>query len=48
MNLTGNGSISEKEMNDIRVKHSGIYKRQADNYSTAEREEKRNESVRNR
>lgn len=47
MNLTGNGSISERELEVIRHKHSGIYKRQADNYTAVEREEKKNEFVRN-
>lgn len=48
MNLTGNGNISVKELELIMHKHSGTHKRQAENYAATEREEKTNESVRNR
>lgn len=47
MNLTGNGNVSAKELELVTHKHSGTYKRLADNYNAAEREEKRNEPVRN-
>ena len=48
MNLTGNGNVSVKELELMLHKHSGAYKRQADNYAATEREEKTNESVRDR
>ena len=48
MNLTCNVNVSTKDMELMVYKHSGTYKRQADNYAATEREEKTNESVRNR
>lgn len=48
MNLTGNGNVSAKETEIARYEHSGIYRRQAENYAAAERKEKRNETVRDR
>lgn len=47
MNLTGNGNVSSEDLELTVHNHSGTYKRHADNYAAAEREEKRNESVRN-
>lgn len=47
MNLTGNGNVKAEDLELMRSKHSSIAKRQADNYAAMEREEKRNESVRN-
>lgn len=47
MNLTGNGNVRAEDLENMVYKHSGIAKRQADNYAATEREEKRNESIRN-
>lgn len=47
MNLTGNGNVKTEDLELMIHKHSGMAKRQADNYAAVEREEKRNESVRN-
>lgn len=47
MNLTGNGNIRPENLELMIHKHSGIAKRQADNYAFLEREEKKDESVRN-
>lgn len=47
MNLTGNGNVKAEDLELMVHKHSGMAKRQADNYTAVEREEKRNESVRN-
>ena len=47
MNLTGNGNIRVEDLKNMMHKHSGIAKRQADNYAFLEREEKKDESVRN-
>ena len=40
MNLTGNGNVRVEDIENMEHKHSGIAKRQADNYATTEREEK--------
>lgn len=48
MNFTGNGDIKDEYLKIITYRHSGPIKRQANNYRLAEREENKNESVRNR
>ena len=48
MNLTGNGNIRPENLEFMMHKHSGATKRQADNYAAMEREEKRDEPVRDR
>ena len=48
MNLTGNGNIKDEYLEIITHRHSGPIKRQTNNYKLAEREENKNESVRNR
>ena len=40
MNLTGNGNVRAEDLGNMVHKHSGIAKRQADNYAATEREEK--------
>jgi hypothetical protein len=48
MNFTGNEDIKDEYLEIITHRHSGLIKRQANNYRLAEREENKNESVRNR
>lgn len=48
MNFTGNGNIQAEYLEIATHRHSGPIKRQANNYSLTEREENKNESVRNR
>ena len=40
MNLTGNGNVIPEDLEIMIHKHSGTVKRQADNHTATEREEK--------